>query len=134
MALAIVGCVINKGTTDGAFTIAAVAVPCTVVEAAPKKRMRVVGTVRCTVTFTTGTASLDSVTPEAEPGNDTVTVSEAILPKPFIAAYVQGVRASLVVHVNDAPVENAALPLVFVLSKTLTAAAKAAASAAVCAI
>ena len=102
----------------------------------PNKRRKLVGMVRLTVTRVTLIGSDDKLTPGTapEPGNETVTVSSAVLPKPLYRAYTQGVRASDVVQVKLPLVENAAVPEVLVLFKMLIIAASAAASAAACAM
>src|SRR5215469_3910040 len=79
-----VGWVTMIGTGDTTLTIAAVAVAFTVVAVGPKKRISVVATLRDTVTRIRVTGSVvERVTPGAEAGKSTVTVSLAEPPNPF---------------------------------------------------
>jgi hypothetical protein len=75
------------GTGETTSTIAATAVAFTVVVDGPRNRTREVSTVRLTVTWISATGSVgDRVTPGADPGNVTATVSAVVPPNPFFSA------------------------------------------------
>jgi len=94
------------GTGEVTSTMAAVAVAVTVVEVDPNNRMSVAFTLLETVTFTRWVGyTVDKVTPGADVGKSTVTVSADVL-NPSRPAYLHGVRASPVAQVNEEPVEN----------------------------
>jgi hypothetical protein len=124
------------GAGEVTLTIAAIPFAVTEVAVGPRSRIKVVLTLRVTVTRARFTGSVgERLTPGAAEasGKSTYTVSLALPPKPLMRAYTQGVFGSAVPQVN-AVVGKLAPPEVFVLSKTLMIAACAAASAAAWAI